>query len=57
MPVKGIPMISEADVIKHFMVLEHLPTMLRLKVITRTSGVPNGDKVQTLEQWDFISKD
>jgi hypothetical protein len=44
-PVKGIPMISEACVTKHFMVTQLTDTVLRLKVIAKTSGVPNGDKV------------
>ena len=39
------------------MILEYTPTIIRLKVIQRTTGPPNVEKVQTLEAWDFISKD
>jgi len=55
--VKGIPMVSEADVTKHYMIYEQSDLHLRLKCITRTAKVPNGDKAQTEEAWDIVTKD
>jgi hypothetical protein len=58
MPVKGIPMVSEAHVTKHFMIYEDTETTLRMKGIVRTEGTPaSPDKVQTLEALDFCTTD
>jgi len=58
MPVKGIPMVSEAHVTKHSMIYEDTDTTLRIKGITRTEGTPaSPDRVQTLDALDVCTVD
>jgi hypothetical protein len=45
LPVKGIPLVSQADVTKHFMMFTQNDTSLRIKIISTTAGVPNGGSV------------
>jgi len=57
-PVKGIPLVREAHVTKHFMIYEDTATTLRIKVIVRTEGTPaSPNRVQTLEALDFWTAD
>jgi hypothetical protein len=51
-PVKNVPMCSEARVRKFQMVCEHTDTRLRFKTLTRSAGTPYADSAQGEECWD-----
>jgi hypothetical protein len=42
-PVKGNPFVSSAPSYKHFKVIEHTPTKLSYRILTRTHDIPYCD--------------
>ena len=54
-PVKGNPFVSSAPSYKHFKVIEHTPTKLSYRILTRTHDIPYCDTFGVEEQWDLSS--
>lgn len=54
-PVKGVPMVSEAKVKKFQAIFERTGVMIRIKVVTRSAGTPYADCVQAEECWDILA--
>ena len=54
-PVKGNPFVSSAPSYKHFKVIEHTPTKLSYRILTRTHDIPYCDTFGVEEQWDVTS--
>lgn len=57
LPVKGVPMVKEANVKKFQAIFIQTPTTIRQKVVTRSYGTPYADSVQGEECWDIFAID
>jgi hypothetical protein len=57
LPVKGVPMVSEAKVKKFQALFERTNVLIRIKVVTRSFGTPYSDSVQAEECWDVMALD
>ena len=55
LPVKGVPMVSEANVKKFQAIFERTNVLIRIKVVTRSFGTPYSDSVQAEECWDIMA--
>jgi hypothetical protein len=55
LPVKGVPMVSEAKVKKFQAIFERTNVLIRIKVVTRSFGTPYSDSVQAEECWDIMA--
>jgi hypothetical protein len=55
LPIKGVPMVTEAKVKKFQAIFERTNTSIRLKVVTRSSGTPGAESVQAEECWDVMA--
>ena len=56
-PVKGIPMVKEANVRKFQAIIEQSEKLVRVKVTTRSFGTPYAETAQGEECWDIFFPD
>ena len=57
LPVKNVPMVKEALCRKYQAIFEKTKSLIRMKVITRTTGTPSATDVQVEDVWDILESD